>query len=766
LRFILSTLILLAPASLIAALFPLSVRALAISRESVRTDIAVLYSVDTLGAVAGTFVCGFFMLRYLGVHNTIIAASLLNLVAAGISLYLHCSIKAGYNNTGMLSEVMQQSTIDESRLPKHRGFLLTLCFGISGAAALSYEVLITKILVHHLQMHIYSFTIMLGCFLLGLGLGSLLCIALLKKNRHLLFWFVLAEAGIAVIGFSMPAQLFLAPRLQSALEALMSLLPGMGMDWVVNLTYCLIILLPLTMLMGTTLPLITALLTNTADVAGKKAGQLYAVNTLGGVVGIVLTTFVVIPMAGFKYGFFITAAANLIVAGVGLSFARITPKRKWLLSGVAVVFCFASFGLSQAADLKKTFLSRSTLFTEDASEGDVLFFHEDANGTVAVVERHDKRLGATRHLSMNGHFEGGSDIASLRAFALLGNLPFVLHAQPEKPKRVLVLAFGMGITLSIAAQHGGDSITCVEMAPGVLDAARYFSEFNHDVLNSSKINVVLEDARNFLTTTDRKYDIVILDATHPKTGDSWLLYTQECYESVKRVLAVDGVVAQWVPYHGLSRESFLSITKTFQTAFPHVTLWTPPDASHTIFVGTSDIARVDYDFCSALLNKPSLRSLLVKADICDGTQLLSFFAADEDAIRNVSCEARINSDDLPIVQFTPRFTSHADEFDLYEMLTELKCKSNLMVFARTNDTLEAHAQVYARFTADYMADMLDRRGYVAYNIFEALDKDATLPTSQSKALLSQSRDFFEKALKIDTENRDARWMLTMLDERH
>ena len=200
---------------------------------------------------------------------------------------------------------------------------------------------------------------------------------------------------------------------------------------------------------------------------------------------------------------------------------------------------------------------------------ELVFYQEGAEGVITVEQQTD----GFRKMALNGGGQVPTDYSSLQIFRLLGHLPLLLHPDPQE---VLVVSLGGGIALGGAAQYEPRRITCVELVPEVIDAARaHFGEFNHHVLENPtawNIELVIDDGRNFLLSSRDTYQIITGDATHPTSADSWVLYTKEFYELCRARLSADGIMAQWLPFHGLPPDDYQTIVRTFQHVFPHAHL--------------------------------------------------------------------------------------------------------------------------------------------------------------------------------------------------
>jgi len=751
LRFSLSVLLLVVPAALIAAVFPVVSRLVITERNRVAQGVAVVYGVDTLGAVAGAVVAGFVLLPLMGVRSTVFFAAEINFLVGLVAYLMHR--RSDESPTATVSPQQQeQAECSQPVLSSRATNLLLWMFALSGAAALCYEVLVIKAMVHLLSMHIHAVSTMLASFLFGLGAGSLACMALRGKRQPVLLWFALVEAGIGLMVFSMPLLFAWIPTAHLWLQEVLLPRRNLGLDYLVQPILCFLVILPPALLMGATLPLLVAAITSEVRRIGRSTGIIYAVNTLGGAGGVVVATFLVLPFLGFKAGMFIAGGINVLIAVVVLLCC--TPQgtrfHRQVVPGIVVAaMLLLIVSANRSPPIESMFLAALPRF-EDPK---VCYFKEGPNGSVAVLLAKGPREGYSHQLLVNGNPEGGSDIASLRAFQLLGNLPFLLHEEQERPKSVLVLTFGMGITLGAAADQHSESIQCVDLAPEVFEASRCFSAYNHNVLDDPKVTVDVEDARNFLLTTEHQFDIIILDATHPAAGDSWMLYTRECYEQVKKVLAPNGVVAQWVPGHGMTPEAFLSVLNTVRSVFPHLTLWSPPDSSHAVLVGTPDTTVLDWAWICRNVTEPAIDRNLEEAEIFDAYGLLSFFIASESVLAKYSTGAALNTDDLSPVQFISQSVQSAEAEKTYVLFTSMKENPRPLM---TNTEIEDRDSTAweQKLEKLHQASILVRVGMTA-----AACAKMSRSSEENKSFTRQARKAFENALALNPDDRDSALVL-------
>ena len=115
----------------------------------------------------------------------------------------------------------------------------------------------------------------------------------------------------------------------------------------------------------------------------------------------------------------------------------------------------------------------------------------------------------------------------------------------------MIIGFGIGVTTSAVAQHPLENIDCVEICPGVKEAAPLFEKFNQKVWQNPKVNFIAGDGRNYLLLTKKKYDIISCDPVHPGLG-SGSLYSKEYFELCKNLVKPGGVISQYLPLHKLT----------------------------------------------------------------------------------------------------------------------------------------------------------------------------------------------------------------------
>jgi spermidine synthase len=147
-----------------------------------------------------------------------------------------------------------------------------------------------------------------------------------------------------------------------------------------------------------------------------------------------------------------------------------------------------------------------------------------------------------RNFHVSGRVEASNGTPDMRLQRLLGHLSVLAHPKPE---RVLVVGLGAGVTAGAIARHSEiKHIVICEIEPRVAGAAREFYRENFDVLDDPRVELVFDDARHYLATTDQRFDIITSDPIHPWVRGNSVLFSREYYEIVKAHLTPQGVATQ------------------------------------------------------------------------------------------------------------------------------------------------------------------------------------------------------------------------------
>jgi spermidine synthase len=405
----------------------------------------------------------------------------------------------------------------------------------------------------------------------------------------------------------------------------------------------LAVMLVPTVLMGMTFPLVSKIYTRDLNRVGRALGDVYSVNTMGGVFGSVLAGFVLIPALGVQNGIMLIAGINVSLGGVLILSEPLMRYRAKLTLAVASGVVLVAGGT--------LYLARGAIplasYYEAIEGPDVLSYQEGVGGTVKV---YDDKWG-DRVLSINGFPVAGTGFEPQDAQKALAHLPLLL-SNVDSP-RVNIVGFGAGGTSWGVMQYDVKAVDCVELVPAVIDAAKWFPGINHGVLSQPGFNVIMGDGRNHALVTDKEYDVITVDATSPKMAGNGSLYSLEFYELLEQRLSEAGLVVQWIPFHLLSDQEVRLIAKTFVTVFPHTTLWFTPLRQYFILVGTRAGLAVDFRALSRKLATTEVQRDLELLNVTDAIDVLGWYVMGEEALARYVGDARTNSDNHPYLEFTP-----------------------------------------------------------------------------------------------------------------
>lgn len=664
-RFGLCFALLLIPTALMGGTLPVMAKFAVRRLGRLGGRVGQLYAVNTLGAVVGVLAATFGLMEGLGLRGTTQAIAVVNFLVAGAA---------------WLWGGQRAVSIDEAAATKetaHSDLVLwgvLAGFAISGFAALGYEVAWMRLLMVSFSFNShYEFSIVLVAFLSGLALGGWLGSRLLSRRPDLLSIFIGIQFLIGACGA-------LSVLAFAHLSALVEPIQRADSWWMsrtgVFFTAVSIMLLP-TVAMGVIFPLVGQIYTRQLARLGRGIGDIGAVNSLGAVGGAFVTGFVLIPLLGTEWSVKVLAALNGLV---GLAIALISQQRKRLVWSGAV-------GLALLLVLVPSDVLRR-IAEPAAVNRELVFYQEGAEGVITVEQQTD----GFRKMALNGGGQVPTDYSSLQIFRLLGHLPLLLHPDPQE---VLVVSLGGGIALGGAAQYEPRRITCVELVPEVIDAARlHFGEFNHHVLENPtawNIELVIDDGRNFLLSSRDTYQIITGDATHPTSADSWVLYTKEFYELCRAHLSTDGIMAQWLPFHGLPPDDYKTIVRTFQHVFPHATLWR--SNNYSIMVGTMQPQVIDWELLNEKMAPPRVHRSLENIDMGNAFALLNSLVMNEVALRRYVGEGPLNTDDHPYISFVSPKGYSSGSWEVLEDLAPYRTSALSLLTAPSatvRETIEAY----------------------------------------------------------------------------
>ncbi|MGD0573382.1 MAG: fused MFS/spermidine synthase [Sedimentisphaerales bacterium] len=642
-RFGLSFAILVVPCLLMGATLPLLVRAVTDSDKTIGSRIGLLYCVNTLGAALGCLAGGFWLTSTLGLRGTSFLAVIINFVVAFLAMALSI-YKVPVPVAVPGTQTQMPRDYHEPRVSS--SLLLAIGF-LNGLAALACEVFWIRYMSFMVNST-YVFPTVLCIYLLGAGLGSLFYGLLAERIRRPAQMLSIVELLMAIF---VPAA-FIA----SAFVFINGSPPTPDQKGIALLA----VFVP-TVLMGFAFPLLCTVYGRGLQTLGSRTGLLFAVNTIGTILGSLLPMFLFIPFLGIQLSLLLVSVLYGAMGLVLLAFICLKNRLSMLTVvlpavGVYAVALFLFFAVVPSDLCRQVFLATDFGL---AKHTDILFYREGRTGT-AVVTR--DRINDCRTVYINGVSEVPLLYPHLLCFKMIGDLAPMLHPAPDD---VLMICFGGGVAAGAASVLPDvKSLTIVDLEQSVVKAASLLSHENNNLLQNPKAHVVIDDGRNYIMTSQRKWPVIVSDSTHPKSGDSWVLYTQEFYRQVRDHLTDDGVFVEWVPIHGLSLDEFKIITRTFQSVFPHASLWVVHGfdeqaklGSYVLFAATPQSLKIDVAKLRARLSAEPVRRDLEPYGLHTPAGFLDSFLCAEDSLRRWTGPGPVNTDDLPLTQYITRYSA-------------------------------------------------------------------------------------------------------------
>ncbi len=619
------------PAALMGGTLPPLLASIQPDESHVAREAGRLYAANTAGAIVGALLTIFVVVPAFGIFGAALFAAALNvlLALAAFGLYRH----------------RQPPTIGrQGPRAVTPGVSLGLAlYAVAGGIALGYEVVWTQAIVQFLSTRAVAFGVVLATYLLGLVIGSWVFARMADRvsNRWSTFGFLIAGAGIAAIG----AFALLGPWLPDLQDWLGdavrrstdSRMLEMCLRFAVAAAF---LILPATVLLGAAFPAAARLIVDSAH-AGRDVGYVLAVNTAFGIVGSVLTGFVLIPALGLAGSLGCLAVGAAIVGAIAISkqegFGVASIRYVIPLLGVVVV--------------SAVFLPHDKLATmlANARGGEVVAYDEGPAGTVAVIEQQTPR-GSFRRLYIQGVSNSGDVMPSKRYMRLQALLPLLVH--PGEPKSALVIAFGTGITAgSLLTYPSLERRLVIELLQPVVDVAPLF-DGNFGAGNDPRLEVVVADGRHELMRRDESFDFITLEPPPPAAAGVVNLYSSDFYELAKSRLNDDGLLAQWLPIATQNDEDTQSLVRSMLDVFPYVTLWTT-EVHEMMLVGSMRPQTFDYARVAERFRQPTVANALGEVGINSAADLLATYITDQSGLERYAGDALPVTDDRPRIEYAP-----------------------------------------------------------------------------------------------------------------
>jgi len=588
------------------------------------------------GGVIGCLLAGFYLLR---VHDTAFAtyvAVALNILVASLALLI---AKRTPHDTVVSPAPLERAT---------GGWAVYVAIGLSGFTALGAEVIWTRILSLLFGATVYTFSLILAVFLLGLGIGSSIGSAIagrIARPRLALGWCQLLLCGaIAWTAYMLTQSLPYWP-----------INPSISTDpWYnfqLDFVRCLWAVLPGAILWGASFPLALASVATGGKDPARLVGGVYAANTLGAIIGSVSASLLMVVWLGSQRAqqvlVIVSAVAALLMLESAAAEAE-SKKSRFQLAGTLLLAAAMGAAVLLARTIHSVpgvLVAYGRYAATRLGEGEIIYVGEGWNASVAV----SRLSSGVLNYHNAGKVQASSEPQDMRLQRMLGHMTTLI---PKNPESVLVIGCGAGVTAgAVSVDPNVKQLTIAEIEPLVPRVvSHYFAQHNFDVVANPKTKVVLDDARHFLLTTRQKFDAITSDPLDPWVKGAAMLYTKEFFETAKAHLNPGGAVTLFVQLYESNTAAVKSEIATFLEVFPGGVVWgnTNNGAGYDlVLLGQAEPTRIDVEAVQRHLSEPTMAPVaqsLGQVGMYSAIDLFSNYAGMKSDLAPWLADAAINRD--------------------------------------------------------------------------------------------------------------------------
>jgi spermidine synthase len=544
-----------------------------------------------------------------------------------------------------------------------------VAIGLSGLTALGAEVIWTRILSLLFGGTVYTFSIIAAAFLFGLGVGSAIGAWRARDSERPGLLLAGSQIGVAIAvawGAALMNRAYPYWPIDPALA------PGPWFNFQIDIVRAFIAIVPAACFWGASFPL--ALAAGGSRGGGgdpaKLVGTVYAANTIGAVLGSLVVSLLIIPTFGTQDAQRLLIWMALAAAVVMLVWPPSTDARTPAARRIAVAIAGLVIAGTAAATIAPVpadviAYGRQIATFKGAS---YLYEGEGLNSSIAVSESE----GGIRNFHVSGKVEASTEVHDMRLQRMLGHISALMHPDPHS---VLVVGFGAGVTAGSFVLHPGiKRIVICEIEPLIPRmVSPFFTKENYDVVHDPRVEIVYDDARHYILTTNEKFDIITSDPIHPWVKGAASLYTREYFDLVKSHLNPGGVVTQWVPLYQSTEDVIKSEVATFFDVFPYGTIWSNQYANgggyDVVMLAKPGPLEIDPAALEARLNRPdhaTIKDALAQVELGGVDGIMAAFAGQARDLRPWLADAQINTDRNLRLEYLAGLANNVYDAQIYQ----------------------------------------------------------------------------------------------------
>lgn len=585
-RLLMTVLVLGLPTLLMGGTLPAAAKAAVSADDEQRRYLGLVYGLNTLGAVAGALLSTFYLLPAVGTRTTLWLACAVNVVLALIAWRLARS-------PNLISAVAQRrrdkkrqkrdaagatepSTGEAALLHTTPAAWVYAAALIVGCAFFLMELIWYRMLAPLLGGTTYTFGLILAVALAGIGIGGALYPLLFRRTRPQAAHFALTcavQAALMALPFALGDHLALFAA--DLLENKPSSFGGLVGAWA---TIATIVVFPAALVSGIQFPVLIALLGRGDEHVARQVGNAFAWNTVGCIAGSLLGGFGLLPLMTAPGAWCLVVIVMGLLALAWLVPAyrerrRLAPLVLPVLFSAAALFMLRSTGptavwrhsaIGAGRSNFSQFQGNARQYRINQLRRTILWEADGVESSIAI------RCSGSFAFYVNGKSDGES-VGDASTQIMLGMVAATVHPQPRK---TFLVGLGTGESAGwLAAIPEMEQVDVVELEPQVKVMAELCRVANHDALHNPKVRLIINDARETLTTTRETYDLIVSEPSNPYRAGVANLFTREFYASARRRLRPGGIFAQWLQAYEVDKQTVGTVMNTLRQEFPHVEIW-------------------------------------------------------------------------------------------------------------------------------------------------------------------------------------------------
>jgi spermidine synthase len=638
LRAVAAGICLIPPTLLMGATLPAVARWVEATPQGV-SWLGYFYAGNLAGAVAGSVLAGFYLLRLYDMPTATFVAVGLNVLVSVLALLV--ASRTPYAPVVLGTE---QRTPDEARVARAGTGVVYVAIALSGLTALGSQVVWARVLSLLFGGTVYTFSMILAVFLVGLGIGSTAGAELARRATN-------PRAALGACQLLLCAALGWAAY-ETASMPYWPINPSIATDisYTIQLDVlrAIWVVLPGALLWGASFPLALAAVADRQGDPARLVGGVYAANTVGAIIGAVVTSLFLVGTFGSQFAqraliSLALLSGLLLVVPSGSDVPARVRARGWITAVAAALL--ATLIARAVPPLSGLLVAHGRYSATWVGLNEIVYVGEGVTASVAV----SRTPSGTLNYHNAGKIQASSEPQDMRLQRMLGHITTLV---PENPSKVLVIGCGAGVTagaVSIDPLVKDQTIAEIEpLVPQVVST--HFAEHNFDVVRNPKVRIHLDDARHYLLTTAEKFDAITSDPLDPWVKGAATLYTREFFREVKNHLNPGGVVTLFVQLYESNEAAVKSEIGTFLEAFPNGAVFANTingQGYDLVLFGQVEAGTIDVDRVQRRLSDPAneaIRRSLDEIGINSAVELFGTYAGTSTDMSAWLSDAVINTD--------------------------------------------------------------------------------------------------------------------------